>query len=57
MALTLIGLHGFTLNGALMRETLAPLMARLPADIALECPDGPRACSEQSVRECSSCSG
>jgi len=49
MSLTLIGLHGFTLNGALMRETLAPLMAHLPADILLECPDGPRACSEQSV--------
>lgn len=49
MALTLIALHGFTLNGALMRETLSPLSARLPADVVVECPDGPRECSEQSV--------
>lgn len=49
MALTLIGLHGFTLNGALMRETLAPLVARLPEDVVVECPDGTRPCEEASV--------
>lgn len=46
---TLIALHGFTQNGATMRTVLAPLMARLPGEIELRCPDGPVACSAPSV--------
>jgi len=48
MSTTLIALHGFTQNGTVMRDMLAPLAERLPS-IALECPDGPNPCSETSV--------
>jgi len=46
---TLIALHGYTHNGAVMRAALAPLIARLPAELELRCPDGPVACSPPSV--------
>lgn len=49
MALTLIGLHGFTLNGGIMRATLEPLATRFPKSVTLECPDGPNTCSDASV--------
>lgn len=49
MTVTLIGLHGFTLNGALMRTSLAPLAARFPSTVSLVCPDGPNPCSEASI--------
>jgi len=49
MSTTLIALHGFTQNGALMKAALEPLASRLPAGLQLECPDGPNACAEASV--------
>lgn len=49
MGLTLIALHGFTLNGAAMRSLMGPLSDRLPSDVTVECPDGPLLCSESSV--------
>lgn len=49
MDLTLIGLHGFTLNGAAMHSMLGPLVDRLPNSVTVECPDGPRLCNESSV--------
>lgn len=45
----LVAFHGFTQNGAVMREALAPLLARLPATLELCCPDGPVECSPESV--------
>jgi pimeloyl-ACP methyl ester carboxylesterase len=45
----LLAFHGFTQNGAVLREALAPLLARLPATIALRCPDGPVECAPASV--------
>lgn len=49
MTLTLIGLHGFTLNGAVMRTTLSPIVERLPNGVTVECPDGTLPCSDGSV--------
>lgn len=49
MTTTLLALHGFTQNGAVLREILEPLIARLPQDVTVECPDGPNPCSERSV--------
>jgi predicted esterase len=49
MSTTLIALHGFTQNGAHMRNMLAPLAERLPANVTLECPTAPNACAETSV--------
>jgi predicted esterase len=46
---TLIALHGYTHNGRVIRDALAPLMARLPSELELRCPDGPVACSPPSV--------
>jgi pimeloyl-ACP methyl ester carboxylesterase len=46
---TLIALHGFTQNGTMLRSALTPLMARLPPELELRCPDGPVACSAPSV--------
>jgi predicted esterase len=48
MSTTLIALHGFTQNGSIMRELLAPLAERLP-NVTCEFPDGPNACSDTSV--------
>lgn len=48
MSTTVIALHGFTQNGTIMRELLAPLAARLN-DVAFEYPDGPNPCSATSV--------
>jgi predicted esterase len=48
MSTTVIALHGFTQNGTIMRELLAPLAARLP-HVAFEYPDGPSPCSATSV--------
>jgi predicted esterase len=49
MTTTLLGLHGFTQNGALMRAGLEPLTQRLHEGLRLVCPDGPMSCSEASV--------
>ncbi len=49
MTVTLIGLHGFTLNGAAMSSSLAPLSARFNQDVTVVCPDGPNLCSDSSV--------
>jgi pimeloyl-ACP methyl ester carboxylesterase len=43
---TLIALHGFTQNGEQLRTHLRPLLARLPAQVRVEAPDAPHACSE-----------
>lgn len=48
MSSTLIALHGFTQNGSVLREMLAPLAQRLP-NIAFEYPDGPNPCNPTSV--------
>src|SRR5687768_182329 len=48
MSTTLIALHGFTQNGSIMRELLAPIAQHLP-HVAFEHPDGPNPCSETSV--------
>ena len=49
MSTTLIALHGFTQNGAVMQGALEPLAARLPQHVQLACPDGPNPCAESSV--------
>jgi pimeloyl-ACP methyl ester carboxylesterase len=46
---SLLALHGYTLNGAVMRASLAALVPRLPAELQLICPDGPMTCSPASV--------
>jgi pimeloyl-ACP methyl ester carboxylesterase len=46
---TLIALHGFTLNGALMRRGLGPLAGRLEELVELDCPDAPNTCSPGAV--------
>jgi predicted esterase len=46
---TLLALHGYTQNGALLRAALAPLLPRLPPQLVLRCPDGPVECAPQSV--------
>src|SRR5689334_10142100 len=46
---SLLALHGFTLNGTVMRASLAPLLPRLPKGLELICPDGPVTCSPASV--------
>lgn len=48
MSTTLIALHGFTQNGTVIRDMLAPLAERLPS-VVLEYPDGPNPCSATSV--------
>jgi predicted esterase len=48
MSSTLIALHGFTQNGSVLREMLAPLAQRLPS-LPFEHPDGPNPCSPASV--------
>ncbi len=49
MATTLIALHGFTQNGALMQQAMQPLIDRLPAHVRVVCPTAPNPCSETSV--------
>jgi pimeloyl-ACP methyl ester carboxylesterase len=44
---TLLALHGFTLNGAVMREQLAPL--GLEKHVTLECLDAPHVCPDRAV--------
>jgi len=46
---TLIGLHGFTQNGAQLRQQLDPIARQLPSDVELLCPDAPHACAQASV--------
>jgi predicted esterase len=46
---TLLGLHGYSLNGTLYRSHLQPLLERLPSSVTLEFPDGPHVCAEASV--------
>lgn len=49
MRTTLIALHGYTMNGAVMRAHLGPLAAALEAHVDLVCPDAPLACAPDSV--------
>ena len=49
MTTTLLGLHGFSLNGPLFRELLVELMPELPAGLILLCPDAPHACSVEAT--------
>jgi predicted esterase len=49
MKTRLIALHGFTQNGSLLRDHLAPLLPELDASVELVCPDGSEVCSEESV--------
>ena len=46
---TLLALHGFTLNGAMMQRALGPLEAALSAHVDLVYPDGPHTCSPEAV--------
>lgn len=49
MATTVLALHGFTQNGSHMREMMAPLLERLPADVTVECPTAATPCAQSSV--------
>jgi predicted esterase len=49
MRTTLLGLHGFTLNGALLREGLGALAERLEEHVELVCLDAPHTCSLGAV--------
>ncbi len=46
---TLFALHGFTLNGALMRQGLGALVERLEQHVDLVCPDAPHPCTPGAV--------
>jgi predicted esterase len=46
---TLIALHGFRQNGAHLSSHLTRLVARLPAHVRVEAPDGPHHCSPASL--------
>jgi predicted esterase len=46
---TLLGFHGFTLNGAQMRAQLSALADALGSDVDLVCPDAPHECSQASL--------
>jgi predicted esterase len=49
MRTALISLHGFTLNGAVLRRLLGPLEPRLSELVDLRFPDAPHTTSEASV--------
>jgi pimeloyl-ACP methyl ester carboxylesterase len=49
MRTTLLALHGFTLNGALMRQGLGALAERLEQHVELVCLDAPHTCSAGAV--------
>jgi pimeloyl-ACP methyl ester carboxylesterase len=49
MRTTLICLHGFTQNGAVMRANLQELRARLPGELNCEFPDALHTCSAANV--------
>jgi predicted esterase len=48
---TLIALHGFSQTGERFRTSIERLLERLPARVTVLFPDGPHACSEQSVQK------
>ena len=47
--ITLLALHGYTLNGAQMRAALGPLAESLSEYVELVYPDGPHVCEAASV--------
>lgn len=49
MRTTLLALHGFTLNGEVMRQGLGDLAPRLEQHVELLCPDAPNDCSPGAV--------
>ncbi len=49
MPMKLLALHGFTLNGARMREQLGPLAPELERHAKLECPDAPHTCPQNAA--------
>ncbi|MEO8182311.1 MAG: hypothetical protein ABI895_26040 [Deltaproteobacteria bacterium] len=49
MRTALVSLHGFTLNGAVLRKLLGPLEPRLSELVDLRFPDAPHTASEASV--------
>src|SRR5262245_4860929 len=46
---SLLVLHGYTMNGAVMREHLGALASRLSTHVDLVFPDAPHLCSEATV--------
>jgi pimeloyl-ACP methyl ester carboxylesterase len=46
---TLLALHGFTLNGAIMRQGLGALAERLEQHVDLVCLDAPHTCTPEAV--------
>ncbi len=49
MRTTLLALHGFTLNGAIMRQSLGALAERFEQHVELVCLDAPHTCSAGAV--------
>jgi pimeloyl-ACP methyl ester carboxylesterase len=49
MRTSLLGLHGFTMNGVSLRRMLGPLEPRLAEHVDLSFPDAPHVASEASV--------
>ncbi|HYQ42043.1 MAG TPA: alpha/beta fold hydrolase [Polyangiaceae bacterium] len=49
MTHTLLVLHGFTMNGEVMRAALEPFAAALEPKVRLVCLDAPHTCSEATV--------
>lgn len=49
MPLRLVALHGYTLNGSIMREQLSWLTARLERQVEVSTPEGAVTCSPESV--------
>ncbi|HYQ00564.1 MAG TPA: alpha/beta fold hydrolase [Polyangiaceae bacterium] len=49
MTHTLLVLHGYTMNGAVMREALEPLATALEPKVRLVCLDAPHTCSTAMV--------
>jgi len=49
MTQTLLVLHGYTMNGAVMREALEPLATALDPQVRLVCLDAPHICSTAMV--------
>ncbi|HEY0469474.1 MAG TPA: alpha/beta fold hydrolase [Polyangiaceae bacterium] len=50
---TLLVFHGFTMNGEVMREALAPLATALAPKVGLVCLNAPHACSAATVERMS----
>jgi predicted esterase len=49
MRTTLLALHGFTLNGSVMRQSLGALAERFEQHVELVCLDAPHICTEGAV--------